>query len=89
MGGERQPAFPRERQAWVYTIDLPGGKERAEHLGPARGWLAPPEINLPEVRRAEVSFVPFVLRKKKRDEETGLRILALGIGKGITSLFGE
>lgn len=71
-GSRRSPGNPR--QAWVYTIDLPGGKERTEHLGPARGWLAPPEINLPGIRRAEVSFVPFVLRKKKGDEEIGLRI---------------
>lgn len=52
---------------------MPESRERTGQLGPARGWLAPPEINKlqqtgeqqalakPEVRRAEVSFVVFVL----------------------------
>lgn len=76
---------------------MPEGRERRGQLGPARGWLATPVINTlqqtreqalakPEVRRAEVSFVLFVLWKK-RDEEIGLRIL--DTEKGITSLFTE
>lgn len=55
---------------------LPEGRERTGQLGPARRWLAPPEMNTlqqtgeqalakPEARRAEVPFVLFVLWKKE------------------------
>lgn len=78
--------------------DLLEGRERTGQLGPVRGWLVPPEINVlqqtgeqaptkPEVSQAEASFVLFVLWKIKRDEEMGLMIL--DIQKEITSLFTE
>lgn len=50
---------------------LPEGSERTGQLGPMRGWLAQPEINMLQQTREqalakpEISFVLFVLWKKQ------------------------
>lgn len=80
--------FPGERRAEGCVIDLLRCKERTEHLGPAIGWLTPWEISLPEVRRAQVSFVPFVLVKNKNRKQS-FKDSAPNIENDTASLFGD